>query len=129
MRSHTGLLIFVCAACSGVGAGQIGPYIGSSTTGGHLGGDDVADYFVFRTSSAAGTTFIASACWDAALNVNLLDIALYKVEGGQQLIPVVSAQSSDKTCERLQPFNIPLEPDTTFLFALIHVEGESDYTA
>jgi hypothetical protein len=114
----------------GIGSGQIGPYIGlPAGAGSHLGGDDVADYFVFRTSPDTGSTFIARACWDPSLNVNLLDIALYKVVAGQPLIPVASSNSTDKTCDGLEPFNIPLEPDTTFLFALINVEGEGEYNA
>jgi hypothetical protein len=114
----------------GVGTGQIGPYVGLFTTGGHLGGGDVADYFVFKTDSAAGTTFIARACWDAGLKVNLLDFALYQVVDGQPLIPIASSSSSDTTCEFPQPFwSLPLAPDTKYLFALTHVEGEGDYEA
>jgi hypothetical protein len=113
----------------GIGSGQIGPYIGPQGTGSHLGGADVADYFVFRTSPAPGTSFIASACWDPALNVNLLDIVLYQVIDGEPLVPVASSSNPDKTCDRLEPFSIPLAPDTEYLFALIHVEGEGQYEA
>lgn len=113
----------------GVGSGQIGPYIGPTGSGSHLGGGDNADYFVFRTASTAGTTFIAGACWDAALNVNLLDFALYKVVDGQPLILVTSSTSSDTRCERQNPFSIGLAPDTKYLFALIRVEGEGNYQA
>jgi len=114
----------------GVGSGQIGPYIEFRGPGGHLGGGDEADYFVFKTSSAPGTTFIANACWDANLHVNLLDFTLYKVVDGQPLIVVDSSNRTDDDCERPQPFwNLALEPDTKYLFALIHVEGEGFYEA
>jgi hypothetical protein len=114
----------------GVGSGQIGPYVGFRAGGGHLGGGDAADAFVFRTSSAAGTTFIASACWDAGLNVNLLDFALYQVVDGQPLIPVASSSSTNTACEYPQPFwSLPLEPDTKYLFVLTHVDGEGTYEA
>src|SRR5262249_57165945 len=112
------------------GRGQIGPYVGFPAAGGHLGGGDEADYFVFRTSADSGTTFIAQACWLPALNANLLDFTLYKVIDGQPLITVASSNSKDKACELPQPFwNLPLEPNTKYLFALIHVEGEGRYDA
>jgi hypothetical protein len=115
----------------GVGGGQIGPYIEEFTGGGHLGGGDEADYFVFRTAPAAAgaSTFIAQACWDGALNVDLLDIALYKVVDGQPLIPVISAATNSTACERLPMFNVPLEADTKYLFALTHVAGAGAYQA
>lgn len=114
----------------GVGAGQIGPYIEFFGNGGHLGGGDEADYFVFKTGTTPGTTFIANACWNADLHVNLLDFVLYKVIDGQPLIVVDSSNRTDTDCERPQPFwSLPLEPDTKYLFAMIHVEGEGFYQA
>jgi hypothetical protein len=114
----------------GVGSGgQIGPYIGPMGGGSTLGGGDNADYFVFRTAPVAGATFIANVCWDDTLNVNLLDLALYKVVDGQPLIPVMSSTSSNIKCEMQVPFNIDLAPDTKYLFALIHVEGAATYHA
>src|SRR5262249_47266958 len=73
------------AVALGVGLGQIGPYVGLFGAGGHIGGGDEADWFVFRTGHDPGTTFIATACWDPALHVNLLDFALYQFFEGQPL--------------------------------------------
>jgi len=109
----------------GTGIGQIGPYVDR----GHIGGADRADYFVFRTGDSSDITWIAGACWDAQLDVNLLDFTLYKVIDGQPLIPISSANSQGKTCETQLPFSIPLERNTKYLFAVFHVEGEADYTA
>jgi hypothetical protein len=111
----------------GVGEGQIGPYIEAQTGKTHIGGSDVADYFVFRTSSQTGSTLISQACWDAAMNVNLLDIELWKVDG-QTLIPVASSRSTNTGCEAPR-WNLPLAPATTYLYAILSVEGEGLYGA
>lgn len=114
----------------GLGSGQIGPYIGLfEAPDGHLGGGDEVDYFVFRTAAGAESSFIAGACWDPALNVNLLDHALYKVIDGQPLILVKSTSGADTDCEVQEPFQIPLEPDSKYLFVVTHVDGEGDYNA
>jgi len=113
----------------GVGRGQIGPYVGGLAGSGHLGDGDAADYFVFRTSADLDTTFIASACWDSTLNVNLLDIFLYRVVDGKTLVPIASSTDTGTACDRLMPFNIPLEPNSEYLLGLVGVEGEATYQA
>jgi len=100
---------------------QIGPYVGH----GHLGGGDEADYFVFRSNHAM-TTMIAGATWP--LQVDLLDFALYKVVDGQPPIPVAASHATTLGGEfPSPPWQIALEPDTKYLFAILHVTGESDY--
>jgi hypothetical protein len=114
----------------GMGAGQIGPYIGLfDAEDGHLGAGDEADYFVFRTAPVVTSMFIAGACWDAALNIDLLDFALYKVIDGQPLVLVTKTSTPSTSCEVQQPFSIPLDADSKYLFAVTHVAGEGSYSA
>jgi len=99
------------------GAGEATWFDGTLSSG-SLGGTDVADYFVFR-SSPQGGNFHNGPCWDQTTAPNLMDFYLYKVVDGHVGAMVGSSATTDPACENIGgAADVAMEPSTIYLLEL-----------
>jgi hypothetical protein len=99
------------------GAGEAVWFDGTVASG-QLGGTDLEDYFVFR-SSPQGGNFHATPCWDGTSAPNLIDFYVYKVTTGAVGAMVASSTDTDPSCENMVgAHDFAMEASTVYLFEL-----------
>jgi hypothetical protein len=97
----------------------------SNNTG---GGTDTADYYVFKTGPTAGTFSLgfSGLCWSGGITG--IDATLWKVAGGQQVLPPVDTWMSTTSCT--PPSTTPnVEANTVYLLGLDIHGGAGMYFA
>jgi hypothetical protein len=94
-----------------------------------IGGGDTTDYFVFKSGSGAGqfSFGFSGICWMGA--ITHLDAKLWKVAGGQQVLPPVHEWMSDTSCLKSAPGDAPMEASTVYLLGLTATGGAGTYSA
>jgi hypothetical protein len=95
-------------------------------TNNSIGGSDVADYFVFKSASAAGT-FSFDICYSGS--VGTLTATLWTVANGQMVTPPVGTWMSSGTCVMSSGMGAALAASTTYLFGVTATGGAGMYSA
>jgi hypothetical protein len=104
---------------------DVAVWIGNNAIGGP---GNASNYFVFRTSPAAGT-FGFDGCFTSP--ITSLDASLWKVVEAQPIMPAVaswSATASDGGPGCLSSDTAPLEASTVYLYGLTATGGAGTYS-
>jgi hypothetical protein len=104
-------------------SGSVNVWVDTNTVG---GSDNPADYFVFKSGSAAGQ-FTLDICFTAPLTG--LTATLWKVAGGEAEMPPVGTWTSSGTCVTDHTTPAALEASTDYLFGITATGGVGTYSA
>ena len=98
-------------------------------SGNMIGGGDATDYFVFKTAAKAGEFSLGQGGLCFMAPITGLSATLWKVSGGQQVLPAIHQWTSNATCLKSMPGDAPTEASTVYLLGVTAIGGAGMYSA
>jgi hypothetical protein len=97
--------------------------------GNPIGGNNTADYFVFKTGPMAGQFQLGSAGFCTLAALTTFSATLWKVVAGAMVMPPIHSWTASGTCITSAVGDAPLEANTVYLLGVFGTGSPTMYTA